>query len=174
MSCSLMLFNVVHQIVLHSHLMQQKTALGVFDFQSNDCAGDKTLYFTRIALHVLTASIPSWVQSENIMLAEKFKIEKDQNAQLRNQVALLLQLEQDHKLQIQQRDSTVQTLQVGHVLTLFYLQTAAVRILDLNARSRNFPYIFLFFIFKLFVLGGFFPVHLCFPSPFMSNNSDRL
>ncbi|KAE9450470.1 hypothetical protein C3L33_17632, partial [Rhododendron williamsianum] len=43
--------------------------------------------------------------------AEKHKIEKDQNAQLRNQVALLLQLEQDHKLQIQQRDSTVQTLQ---------------------------------------------------------------
>ncbi|KAF7129932.1 hypothetical protein RHSIM_Rhsim10G0172400 [Rhododendron simsii] len=99
------------KIVIHSHLMQQKTALEGFDFQYNDYAGDKTLYFTRIALHVLTASIPSWVQSENIMLTEKHKIEKDQNAQLRNQVALLLQLEQDHKLQIQQRDSTVQTLQ---------------------------------------------------------------
>ncbi|KAG5529588.1 hypothetical protein RHGRI_030096 [Rhododendron griersonianum] len=56
-------------------------------------------------------TLQSDLKSENIMLAEKHKIEKDQNAQLRNQVALLLQLEQDHKLQIQQRDSTVQTLQ---------------------------------------------------------------
>ncbi|XP_058184981.1 kinesin-like protein KIN-14B [Rhododendron vialii] len=56
-------------------------------------------------------TLQSDLKSENIMLTEKHKIEKDQNAQLRNQVALLLQLEQDHKLQIQQRDSTVQTLQ---------------------------------------------------------------
>lgn len=47
------------------------------------------------------------------MLAEKHKIEKDQNAQLRNQVAQLLQMEQDQKLQIQQRDSTIENLQVG-------------------------------------------------------------
>lgn len=167
MSCSLMLFNVVHQIVLHSHLMQQKTALGGFDFQYNDYAGDKTLYFTRIALHVLTASIPLWVQSENIMLAEKHKIEKDQNAQLRNQVALLLQLEQDHKLQIQQRDSTVQTLQVGHVLTLFYLQTAAVRILDLMHGLEISVHLSVFY-FQTVCLRWFFP------SPFMSNNSERL
>lgn len=53
------------------------------------------------------------MQSENIMLADKHKIEKEQNAQLRNQVAQLLQLEQEQKIQIQQRDSTVQTLQVG-------------------------------------------------------------
>ena len=53
------------------------------------------------------------MQSENIMLADKHKIEKEQNAQLRNQVAHLLHSEQDQKLQMQQRDSTIQTLQVG-------------------------------------------------------------
>lgn len=52
------------------------------------------------------------MQSENIMLVDKLKIE-EQNAQLRNQVAQLLQLEQDQKMQIQQRDLTIQTLQVG-------------------------------------------------------------
>lgn len=46
------------------------------------------------------------------MLVDKLKIE-EQNAQLRNQVAQLLQLEQDQKMQIQQRDLTIQTLQVG-------------------------------------------------------------
>ncbi|XP_043696955.1 kinesin-like protein KIN-14B [Telopea speciosissima] len=51
------------------------------------------------------------LQSENIVLAEKHKIEKEQNAQLRNQVAHLLQLDQDQKMQIQQRDSTIQALQ---------------------------------------------------------------
>ncbi|OUZ99796.1 Kinesin [Macleaya cordata] len=51
------------------------------------------------------------LKSENIMLAEKHKIEKDQNAQLRNQVAHLLQLEQDQKMQIQERDSTIRALQ---------------------------------------------------------------
>ncbi|KAL6277328.1 hypothetical protein ACE6H2_020929 [Prunus campanulata] len=53
-------------------------------------------------------------ESENIMLADKQKIEREQNAQLRNQVAQLLQLEQDQKVQIEQRDSTIQALQVGH------------------------------------------------------------
>ena len=53
------------------------------------------------------------MQSENIMLVDKLKMEKEQNAQLRNQVAQLLQLEQDQKMQMQQRDLTIQTLQVG-------------------------------------------------------------
>ncbi|KAI8030343.1 Kinesin-like protein KIN-14A [Camellia lanceoleosa] len=56
-------------------------------------------------------TLQSDLKSENIMLAEKHKIEKDQNAQLRNQVAQLLQSEQDQKLQIQQHDSRIQTLQ---------------------------------------------------------------
>lgn len=51
------------------------------------------------------------LKSENIVLADKHKIEKDQNAQLRNQVARLLQVEQENNLQIQERDSTIQNLQ---------------------------------------------------------------
>ncbi|XP_026424368.1 kinesin-like protein KIN-14B isoform X1 [Papaver somniferum] len=46
--------------------------------------------------------------SENLMLSEKHKIEKDRNTQLRNQVAHILQLEQDQKIQIQKCDSTIQ------------------------------------------------------------------
>lgn len=57
-------------------------------------------------------TLQSDLKSENIMLADKYKIEKDQNAQLRNQVAQLLQLEQEQKLQIQQRDASIKTLQV--------------------------------------------------------------
>ncbi|XP_044501991.1 kinesin-like protein KIN-14B [Mangifera indica] len=56
-------------------------------------------------------TLQSDLKSENLMLADKYKIEKEQNAQLRNQVAQLLQLEQEQKMQIQQRDSTIQALQ---------------------------------------------------------------
>ncbi|KAL2905857.1 Kinesin-like protein KIN-14A [Bienertia sinuspersici] len=56
-------------------------------------------------------TLQSDLKSENIMLTDKHKIEKDQNAQLRNQVAQLLQVEQEQKLQIKERDSTIQKLQ---------------------------------------------------------------
>ncbi|XP_021275052.1 kinesin-like protein KIN-14B isoform X2 [Herrania umbratica] len=56
-------------------------------------------------------TLQSDLKSENVMLADKHKIEKEQNAQLRNQVAQLLQSEQDQKVQMQQYDSTIQTLQ---------------------------------------------------------------
>ncbi|XP_050371326.1 kinesin-like protein KIN-14B [Argentina anserina] len=56
-------------------------------------------------------TLQSDLKSENIMLADKQKIEREQNAQLRNQVAQLLQEEQDQKIQIEQRDSTIQALQ---------------------------------------------------------------
>ncbi|KAE8010523.1 hypothetical protein FH972_006890 [Carpinus fangiana] len=56
-------------------------------------------------------TLHSDLKSENILLVDKHKIEKEQNAQLRNQVAQLLQLEQDQKMQIQQRDMTIQTFQ---------------------------------------------------------------
>ncbi|KAI5669764.1 hypothetical protein M9H77_19617 [Catharanthus roseus] len=56
-------------------------------------------------------TLQSDLKSENIMLTDKHRLEKDQNAQLRNQVAQLLHLEQDQKLQIQQRDSTIESLQ---------------------------------------------------------------
>lgn len=47
------------------------------------------------------------------MLAEKLKLEKDQNTQLRHQLAQLVQLEKDQELQMQQRNSTIETLQVS-------------------------------------------------------------
>ncbi|PRQ48489.1 putative minus-end-directed kinesin ATPase [Rosa chinensis] len=56
-------------------------------------------------------TLQSDLKSENIMLADKQKIEREQNAQLRNQVAQLLQVEQDQKIQIEQRDSTIQVFQ---------------------------------------------------------------
>lgn len=56
-------------------------------------------------------TLQSDLKSENIMLADKHKIEKDQNAQLRNQIAQLLQVEQEQKIQLQERDSTIQNLQ---------------------------------------------------------------
>ncbi|KAF3439212.1 hypothetical protein FNV43_RR17487 [Rhamnella rubrinervis] len=56
-------------------------------------------------------TLQSDLKSESIILADKHKIEREQNAQLRNQVAQLLQLEQEQKMQIQQRDLTIQTLQ---------------------------------------------------------------
>ncbi|XP_009783887.1 kinesin-like protein KIN-14B [Nicotiana sylvestris] len=56
-------------------------------------------------------TLQSDLKAENVMIMDKLKIEKDQNAQIRNQVAQLLQLEQEQKLEIQQRDSTVQMLQ---------------------------------------------------------------
>ena len=47
------------------------------------------------------------------MLADKFKIEKDQNLQLRDQITHFLQVEQDQKLQIEEKESAIQMLQVG-------------------------------------------------------------
>ncbi|XP_031114516.1 kinesin-like protein KIN-14B [Ipomoea triloba] len=56
-------------------------------------------------------TLQSDLKAENIMLVDKHKIEKEQNSQLRNQVAQLLQLEQEQKMQIKERDSTIQALQ---------------------------------------------------------------
>ncbi|KAL5556551.1 hypothetical protein UlMin_038787 [Ulmus minor] len=56
-------------------------------------------------------TLQSDLKSESSMLADKHKIEKEQNAQLRNQVAQLLQLEQEQKMQMQQRDLIIETLQ---------------------------------------------------------------
>ncbi|ANM69722.1 kinesin like protein for actin based chloroplast movement 2 [Arabidopsis thaliana] len=56
-------------------------------------------------------TLQSDLKSENAMVVDKHKIEKEQNFQLRNQIAQLLQLEQEQKLQAQQQDSTIQNLQ---------------------------------------------------------------
>lgn len=57
-----------------------------------------------------------FMQSENSMVADKHKIEMEQNSQLRNQIAQLLLSEEEQKLQVQQQDSTIQNLQVSDSL----------------------------------------------------------
>jgi len=47
------------------------------------------------------------------LLADTYKAEKEENSQLRNQVAHMLQLEQVQNIQIQQRDSTIKSLEVN-------------------------------------------------------------
>ncbi|KAK7309573.1 hypothetical protein RJT34_06413 [Clitoria ternatea] len=59
----------------------------------------------------VSSALQTDLKSEHILLADNYKIEKEQNAQLRNQVAQMLQLEQEQNLQMQQRDSTIQSLQ---------------------------------------------------------------
>ncbi|KAK7250622.1 hypothetical protein RIF29_33165 [Crotalaria pallida] len=59
----------------------------------------------------ISSALQSNLKSEHILLSDKHKIDKEQNIQLKKQVAQLLQLEQDHKLQIQQQDSMIQSLQ---------------------------------------------------------------
>ncbi|KAK2977285.1 hypothetical protein RJ640_013050 [Escallonia rubra] len=56
-------------------------------------------------------TLQSDLKSENILLEEKHKVEKDQNAQLRNQVALLLHSEQDNKLQIQTLQADIKSIE---------------------------------------------------------------
>lgn len=59
----------------------------------------------------VSSALQTDLKSEHILLSDKYKIEKEESIQLRNQVAQLLQLEQDQKLQIQQQDSTIHSLQ---------------------------------------------------------------
>lgn len=61
----------------------------------------------------LNSFISLALQSENKMLAEKEKVEKEQNLQLKNQVSRLLHIEQEQKTQIRDRDLTIQSLQVN-------------------------------------------------------------
>ncbi|XP_042399089.1 kinesin-like protein KIN-14L [Zingiber officinale] len=51
------------------------------------------------------------LKAENLTLIEKHKVEEEQNVQLRNQVARLLQSEQEQKTQIHERDQVIQKLQ---------------------------------------------------------------
>lgn len=57
-------------------------------------------------------------QSENLMLAEKHRIEKEQNNQLRDQISRLLEVEQEQKIKMHERDLTIQSLQVSILLYL--------------------------------------------------------
>lgn len=56
-------------------------------------------------------SLQADIKSENIILSDNLKLEKDQSTQLRNQVASLLQLEHEKKIQIHNQNLTIQNLQ---------------------------------------------------------------
>ncbi|KAE9614469.1 putative minus-end-directed kinesin ATPase [Lupinus albus] len=58
-----------------------------------------------------SSALQNDLKSEHILLSDKHKIEKEQNTQLKSQVSQLLQLEQDQKLQIQEQDLAIQSLQ---------------------------------------------------------------
>ncbi|XP_027345620.1 kinesin-like protein KIN-14B isoform X1 [Abrus precatorius] len=59
----------------------------------------------------ISSALQTDLKLEHVLLSDKHKIETEQNTQLRNQVAQLLRTEQDKKLQIEQQDSTIQSLQ---------------------------------------------------------------
>ncbi|CAL5037517.1 unnamed protein product [Urochloa decumbens] len=59
----------------------------------------------------VSSTLQADLKSENLMLAEKHKIEKEQNNQLRDQNSHLLKVEQEQKLKLQERDLTIQSLQ---------------------------------------------------------------
>ncbi|XP_051117491.1 kinesin-like protein KIN-14B [Andrographis paniculata] len=59
----------------------------------------------------VSSTLQSDLKAENVILADKHKKEKEQNTELHNQISQLLQVEQDHKLKIEERDSTIQMLQ---------------------------------------------------------------
>ncbi|KAK3128718.1 hypothetical protein QOZ80_6BG0465540 [Eleusine coracana subsp. coracana] len=59
----------------------------------------------------VSSTLQADLKSENLMLAEKHKIEKEQNNQLRDQITQLLKVEQEQKLKINERDLTIKSLQ---------------------------------------------------------------
>ena len=46
------------------------------------------------------------------MLQEKQKYEEEQNAQIRNQAAHIMKVEQEHKIQLQEHTTVIQILEV--------------------------------------------------------------
>jgi hypothetical protein len=60
------------------------------------------------------------------MLAEKHKIEKEQNNQLRDQISQLLKVEQEQKLRMQERDLTIQSLQVQFYQSVYFFSNKYV------------------------------------------------
>nr|CAD1826270.1 unnamed protein product [Ananas comosus var. bracteatus] len=90
---------------LRNEVLQLKLAL---DGANDQC----TLLFNEVQkAWKVSFTLQADLKSENLMLADKQKAEKEQNNQLKNQVAHLLQLEQEQKMQIHERDLTIKSLQ---------------------------------------------------------------
>lgn len=59
----------------------------------------------------VSSTLQTDLKTENLMLADKHKIEKEQNNQLRDQISRLLEVEQEQKIKMHERDLTIQSLQ---------------------------------------------------------------
>ncbi|KAG8076865.1 hypothetical protein GUJ93_ZPchr0006g40720 [Zizania palustris] len=59
----------------------------------------------------VSSTLQADLKSENLMLSDKYSIEKEQNDQLRDQISRLLEVEQEQKIKIHERDLTIQSLQ---------------------------------------------------------------
>ncbi|CAM0913786.1 unnamed protein product [Alopecurus aequalis] len=92
-----------------SDLRQEVLGLKLSLKEANDQC---TLLFNEVQkASEVSSTLQNDLKSENLMLADKHKIEKEQNNQLRDQISRLLEVEQEQKTKIRERDLTVQSLQ---------------------------------------------------------------
>ncbi|KAM0895148.1 hypothetical protein ACQ4PT_024021 [Festuca glaucescens] len=92
-----------------SDLRQEVLGLKLSLKESNDQC---TLLFNEVEkASGVSSTLQNDLKSENLMLADKHKIEKEQNNQLRDQISRLLEAEQEQKMKMRERDLTIQSLQ---------------------------------------------------------------
>ncbi|KAF7094441.1 hypothetical protein CFC21_096750 [Triticum aestivum] len=92
-----------------SDLRQEVLGLKLSLSEANDQC---TLLFNEVQkAWRVSSTLQTDLKSENLMLADKHKIEKEQNNQLRDQISRLLEVEQEQKIKMHERDLTIQSLQ---------------------------------------------------------------
>lgn len=92
-----------------SDLRQEVLGLKLSLKEANDQC---TLLFNEVQkTSGVSSTLQNDLKSENLMLADKHKIEKEQNNQLRDQISRLLEAEQEQKMKMRERDLTIQSLQ---------------------------------------------------------------
>ncbi|VAI72035.1 unnamed protein product [Triticum turgidum subsp. durum] len=92
-----------------SDLKQEVLGLKLSLSEANDQC---TLLFNEVQkAWRVSSTLQTDLKSENLMLADKHKIEKEQNNQLRDQISRLLEVEQEQKIKMHERDLTIQSLQ---------------------------------------------------------------
>uniref|UniRef100_A0ACD5VCL2 Uncharacterized protein n=1 Tax=Avena sativa TaxID=4498 RepID=A0ACD5VCL2_AVESA len=92
-----------------SDLRQEVLGLKLSLKEANDQC---TLLFNEVQkASGVSSTLQNDLKSENLMLADKHKIEKEQNNQLRDQISRLLEVEQEQKMKMRERDLTIQSLQ---------------------------------------------------------------
>lgn len=90
-------------LVLFSNLFEEPLKVWYFKFNSRSA----------VPLERLTCILLLCSQSQTAVLAEKEKVVREQNVQLKAQIAQLGKYEQDQKAQLQEYIKKVQLLEVG-------------------------------------------------------------